>query len=176
MAQQQEGDHFPTMLALDPLTDRELDILRLLADGMSNQEIANQLVLALSTVKWYAKQVYSKLGVNNRNHAVARARSLGILDGKAAAPPPSTLAPAEAAPATPSPHNNLPAQISSFVGRQREISEIVQLLQQTRLLLITGPAGSGKTRLALRAAKEVLAHFRDGVYFVPFAAVTVADN
>ncbi len=166
MPQHQESDRFHTTFTLDPLTDRELDILRLLADGLSDQEIANQLVLALSTVKWYAKQVYSKLGVNNRNHAVARARSLGMLDDK----------PAVQLPPTQSPRNNLPAQISSFVGRQREITEIVPLLKNSRLLLLTGPAGSGKTRLALRVATEVLAHFQDGVYFIPLAPVTVAAN
>src|SRR5690349_10166203 len=82
MPQQPESNRLDGMLALDPLTDRELEILRLLADGMSNQEVANKLVLALSTVKWYAKQLYSKLGVNSRNHAVARARALGLLDGR----------------------------------------------------------------------------------------------
>jgi DNA-binding NarL/FixJ family response regulator len=61
------------------LTRRELDILRLVADGYSNAEIADQLVLALSTVKWYVSEILRKLDVANRTQAVIRARTLGIL-------------------------------------------------------------------------------------------------
>ncbi len=63
----------------DPLTERELEILRLVADGLSNREIADALVLALSTVKWYTNQMYSKLGVNSRTQALVRARELNLL-------------------------------------------------------------------------------------------------
>src|SRR5262249_12346619 len=49
----------------DPLTARELEILGMIADGLSNQEIADQLILSLGTVKWYTGQIYSKLGVQN---------------------------------------------------------------------------------------------------------------
>jgi DNA-binding NarL/FixJ family response regulator len=62
-----------------PLTERELEILRLLAEGMSNSDIAQHLVLALSTVKWYLNIIYSKLEVANRTQAVARARQLHLL-------------------------------------------------------------------------------------------------
>lgn len=55
----------------DPLSEREVDILRLLADGMSNWEITQELVISLETVKWYNKQIYSKLGVHSRGQAVA---------------------------------------------------------------------------------------------------------
>lgn len=170
MAQHQSSDITHTPLTLEPLTEREVEILRLLAEGLSNQEIADRLVLALSTVKWYAKQLYSKLGVNNRSHAVARARSLGLFDDPKAAQATDQSVPTNA------PHNNLPAQISSFVGRQREIGEIVHLLKSTRLLLLTGPAGTGKTRLSLRVAAEVLASFANGVYFIPLAPISAADQ
>lgn len=62
-----------------PLSERERQILRLLASGQSNQELADTLVLSLSTVKWYTHQIYSKLGVRNRRAAVARAGELGML-------------------------------------------------------------------------------------------------
>jgi predicted ATPase/class 3 adenylate cyclase len=65
---------------VEPLTRRELEILALLAANRSNAEIAQSLSLALSSVKWYAQQIYSKLGVNSRKHAVVRARELGILE------------------------------------------------------------------------------------------------
>jgi DNA-binding CsgD family transcriptional regulator/tetratricopeptide (TPR) repeat protein len=62
------------------LTRREVDILRLIADGYSNGEIADQLVLATSTVKWYVSQILSKLEAKSRTQAVSRARALGLLD------------------------------------------------------------------------------------------------
>jgi ATP/maltotriose-dependent transcriptional regulator MalT len=61
------------------LSERELEILRLIADGLSNREIADQLVVALSTVKWHINQIYGKLGVDSRTRATARARELNIL-------------------------------------------------------------------------------------------------
>ncbi|MEO8395458.1 MAG: response regulator transcription factor [Chloroflexota bacterium] len=63
----------------DSLTERELDILRLIAEGRSNREIAEQLVLALGTVKWYISEIYGKLGVESRTQAIARARALNLL-------------------------------------------------------------------------------------------------
>jgi LuxR family maltose regulon positive regulatory protein len=64
---------------IEPLTERELEVLQLIAEGLSNKEIAHQLVLSLPTVKWHASNIYGKLAVNNRMQAVAKARSLGIL-------------------------------------------------------------------------------------------------
>jgi predicted ATPase/DNA-binding CsgD family transcriptional regulator/Flp pilus assembly protein TadD len=64
---------------VEPLTPRELEILRLVAAGLSNKAIAEELVLAVGTVKWYTGQIYAKLGTSSRTQAVARARELGIL-------------------------------------------------------------------------------------------------
>ena len=63
----------------DPLTDRELEVLRLLAAGKSNQRIAHDLVVALDTVKKHVTHVLGKLGAANRTEAVARARQLGLI-------------------------------------------------------------------------------------------------
>jgi LuxR family maltose regulon positive regulatory protein len=63
----------------DPVTERERDVLRLLAAGYSNQEIAAQLVLTLNTVKKHTSNLYAKLGVTSRTQAIARARELGLL-------------------------------------------------------------------------------------------------
>ncbi len=63
----------------DPLSQRELEVLHLLALGKTNQEIAGQLIVACGTVKAHAASIYRKLDVNNRTEAVARARQLGIL-------------------------------------------------------------------------------------------------
>lgn len=64
---------------VEPLTDREGEIVRLLTAGLSNAEIAERLFLAPSTIKWYLSEVYGKLGVRRRTEAVARARELGLI-------------------------------------------------------------------------------------------------
>jgi ATP/maltotriose-dependent transcriptional regulator MalT len=64
---------------LDPLSLRELEVLHLIAIGDSNYEIAEQLVVAVSTVKRHVSNIFAKLGVTNRTQAVARAREFGII-------------------------------------------------------------------------------------------------
>jgi predicted ATPase/DNA-binding CsgD family transcriptional regulator len=64
---------------VEPLSERELEILTLLAGGLTNQEIASRLVLALGTVKAHNHNIFSKLGVDNRVRAIARAKELGLL-------------------------------------------------------------------------------------------------
>ncbi len=64
---------------LDPLSQRELEVLRLIAQGLSNQEISERLFLALDTVKGHNRRIYDKLQVQRRTEAVARARELGLL-------------------------------------------------------------------------------------------------
>jgi non-specific serine/threonine protein kinase len=69
-------------------------------------------------------------------------------------------------------HHNLPAQLTSFVGREREIDEIRRLVGVNRLVTLTGSGGCGKTRLALQVATEVLDQFRDGVWVVDLAPLS----
>ena len=67
--------------------------------------------------------------------------------------------------------SNLPAELTSFVGRRRELSEVKRLLTTTRLLTLTDSGGAGKTRLALRAAAEMARGFPDGVWLVSLASI-----
>jgi predicted ATPase/class 3 adenylate cyclase len=84
-----------------------------------------------------------------------------VIEGLAADfPPPTTL---DARP------NNLPGRLTSFVGRGKEIDETVRLLSDHRLVTLTGPGGTGKTRLALEVAAELLPSFADGAFFVDLA-------
>lgn len=64
---------------IESLSERELDVLNLIADGLTNQEIGSQLFLSLNTVKAHTRNIYGKLGVNSRTQAAAKARILGIL-------------------------------------------------------------------------------------------------
>jgi LuxR family transcriptional regulator, maltose regulon positive regulatory protein len=64
---------------VEPLTDRELQVLRLLAAGKSNQQIADELVVAVDTVKKHVGHILDKLEATNRTQAAARARALGLL-------------------------------------------------------------------------------------------------
>ena len=66
----------------------------------------------------------------------------------------------------------LPAELTTFVGRRRELSEARRLLGSSRMLTLTGPGGVGKTRLALRVAAEARRTFPDGVWFVELATLT----
>jgi predicted ATPase/class 3 adenylate cyclase len=67
---------------------------------------------------------------------------------------------------------NLPVQRTSFVGRSREVARVKELLRGPGLLTLTGPGGSGKTRLALQAARELLDGYPDGVFFVELAPIS----
>ena len=69
------------------------------------------------------------------------------------------------------PPNNLPAPLSTFVGRERELREMAKLLEADRLVTLTGPAGSGKTRLAVEMAARSLASHADGSWFVDLAPI-----
>ncbi len=140
--------------------ERELEILRLMTEELNSREMADRLVIGVETVRWYIKQIYSKLDVHSRAEALARAHRLGLL---VSAPHSTTEAAAS--------RHNLPAQLTPFIGREREMNEVRRLLGETRLLTLTGPGGTGKTRLALRVVDQVADDFRDGVYFVGLAAI-----
>jgi LuxR family maltose regulon positive regulatory protein len=64
---------------VEPLSEREIEVLQLIAEGLTNPEIGTRLYLSLNTVKVHTRNIYGKLGVNKRTQAVARARALGIL-------------------------------------------------------------------------------------------------
>jgi hypothetical protein len=68
-------------------------------------------------------------------------------------------------------HGSLPRPLTSFIGRERELAQARRLLQDSYLVTLTGPGGSGKTRLCIALAAQVAAEYPDGVYFVPLAPV-----
>ena len=66
---------------IEPLSERELDVLRLLGTDLDGPDIARRLIVSLNTVRTHTNHVYAKLGVSNRRAAVRRARELGLLSG-----------------------------------------------------------------------------------------------
>jgi LuxR family maltose regulon positive regulatory protein len=77
-SQKEPGGDSPETL-IEPLSEREIDILTCLAEGLSNREIAHRLTISLSTVKTHTRNIYNKLGVNSRTQAIAQARAWGII-------------------------------------------------------------------------------------------------
>ena len=146
----------------DSLTEREHEILKRLSVGLSDQEIAADLFLSANTVKWYNRQIYSKLGVGSRTQAIAHAKVQGLLDHFDSV---SSMLQSR---------YNLPVPSTPFIGRSREVAEVKQLLSSSRLLTLTGVGGTGKTRLALQVAAEVGEEFADGVCFVDLAPLSDA--
>jgi DNA-binding NarL/FixJ family response regulator len=73
------GDTVIRTALVDLLSARELDVLRLIADGLSNQEIADEILVSLNTVKTHVKTIFSKLNVGSRTQAIAHARAMGLI-------------------------------------------------------------------------------------------------
>ncbi len=155
-------------LGQNEFNERELEILHRIAQGQTNQEIADELYLSLNTVRWYNKQIYSKLGIHSRTGAIARAREHGLLDVEPMPPEALTALPDTQ-------YTNLPTSVTPFIGRRQELDEISQLLGNSavRLLTIIGPGGIGKTRIAQQAARRQLGQYEQGVYLISLAALRV---
>ncbi|MGA7672353.1 MAG: AAA family ATPase [Nitrolancea sp.] len=160
---------------------------RYLSDrGLSQADLAKRAGLARATVnRWFhgaSERPYHRAGVLSAAAALELRRSETNRLLRAAGYPPLdriALAPTHdelellARWSTDVP-NNLPADLTSFVGREEDLSSLAELLCEppVRLATLTGPGGSGKTRLALRLAREVADLFPDGVYFISLGAVT----
>ena len=81
----------------------------------------------------------------------------------------------EVPPAPPMPAHNLPAQLTSFVGRERQLAELGRLIGEARLITLTGTGGAGKTRLATEFAASVLERFAQGAWLADLAGITDPD-
>jgi non-specific serine/threonine protein kinase len=152
------------------LTPREREVAALLADGLSNREIAGRLVVTVSTVERHVANILGKLGLSSRTQVATvvveqRALVRRSLETRASANQmPLNLDRLGQA-------QGLPTPLTSFIGRELEIAEIRLSLGTARLLTLTGVGGIGKTRLALQSAAEVTPMYRDGVRLVELEAL-----
>ncbi|NTU79505.1 MAG: tetratricopeptide repeat protein [Chloroflexales bacterium] len=157
------------VLASDPLHEEaHRDVMRVYTLAGARQQ-------AIRQYQALQESLQRELGVapapeSQRLYQDILAGQLRALD-QSHGPPAS---PAAIASDPPAPPHNLPFALTSFIGRGRELVEVQRLLATTRLLMIAGPGGSGKTRLALEAAAGVLSAYRDGVWLVELAALADA--
>ena len=166
--QQKFSDRFEVIQEMRPedgLSKRAFDVLHLLAHGLSDKEIADRLSMTVNTVKWYNREIYDIFGVGSRTQAIAYANKHHLLsDINNVRPSLSDIHPV--------PRNPLPKPPTQFVGRKKDLENIKHLLANSRLLTLSGPPGTGKTRLALQAASEVSKDMRNGICFVPLAPLS----
>src|SRR5438445_276722 len=147
------------------LSRREMEVARLVAEGLSDRQIASRLFISERTAEGHLQQIRNKLGLDTRAQVAVWVTSLSMAAGAAGGP----VEGEQAAPVRP---NNLPVQLTTFIGRERDITEVRRLLNRSRLVTITGPGGSGKTRLAVQAAVENLYRYQDGAWFVDLSPIT----
>lgn len=177
MVQSDKNKEYISSIPYEPLTEREQEILSLIARGSSNREIAETLFIAHSTVRWYIRQIYSKLGAENREQAIELALKIGIASEKQRHTPESIT--------------KLPTHMNDFIGREKELADLSNHIQQpdNRLITILAPGGMGKTRLALALADRISSSIRsttiepsngisfpDGVWFVPLSPADTSES
>jgi predicted ATPase/DNA-binding CsgD family transcriptional regulator len=145
-----EGDGRPDRLARAGVTDREAEVLWAVAERLRNREIAERLHLSVRTVESHIAALLRKLGAADRAELAETGLNLRRAAGTGTA---------------------LPAPLSSLIGRDSETAELIALLDAHRLVTLTGPAGVGKTRLALRVATVQADRFAGGTRLADLAPV-----
>ena len=153
---------------LDEFKERELEIINLMAHGLTNKEIADHLFITKETVRWYNKQIYSKLGTSRRTEAIALAREMGLLADENSSYATST-------------HNiqhKLPITTGPFIGRDDEVHELSDLLHdpEIRLLSIVAAGGMGKSRLSLELGHLLKGNYEDGAALIELTPIHNSDD
>jgi predicted ATPase/DNA-binding CsgD family transcriptional regulator len=143
------------------LTRRAQEVVELIALGLTNREIAQRLFVSERTVEWHIEQIFNKLGFTSRSQVAAW---VGRFQIDAAVRMPSLR-----------PRGNLPEQLTTFIGRDRELSTLFDLVTANRLVTVTGAGGTGKTRLVLRLAEELQPDIPQGVWLCDLASVAEAS-
>lgn len=141
---------------VEQLTLREHEILQLVIEGCTNQEIAQQLYITVATVKWHVQKLYRKLHVRSRVQAIVRARELDLITPDAAdAESEDSVTTYIALPEPQNPYKGLQAfqatDARDFFGREALVQKLIDRLKENnklaRFLAVVGPSGSGKSSL-----------------------------
>ncbi|MET7327509.1 LuxR C-terminal-related transcriptional regulator [Nonomuraea sp. NPDC005650] len=135
------------------ISPREAEVWELVGAHLSNAEIAARLFISVRTVESHVSSLLRKLEVPDRRALAQRAAAPTGADRSLPAPA-------------------LPAPLTSFVGRARELTELTELIRAHRQVTAVGPGGVGKTRLALAVATAAAGAYSDGVWFVDLVPVT----
>ena len=130
------------------LTQRAKQVAELVALGLTNREIAQRLFLSERTIEWHVEQIMNRLGFTSRSQIAAW---IARVDSGSSVRVPGAKV-----------RGNLPAPLTSFVGRQPDLAAAGQLVAAHRLVTVTGPGGAGKTRLALKLAEQLQPGYADG--------------
>ncbi len=157
---------------LDDFKPREREILGMMAEGLSNKAIAERLYITTQTVRWYNKQIYSKLGTSRRTEAIALARRFGLITD-------DLLAADEAGAVSGiSSRYTLPLTNGPFIGRDEELAELSALLAEegVRLLSVVAAGGMGKSRLSLELAHHLQAGYTHGAAFIDLTPARQPDD
>src|SRR5215831_14235118 len=136
------------------MSQREAEVLEMLGAHLSNAQIAGRLHISVRTVESHVSSLLRKFGVTDRRELAELAQTV--------------LAPDAGKPAAPV---GLPAQWTSFVGRDHERDAILAALKASRLVSLVGPGGVGKTRLAVEIAREAASSYPSGCAFVDLVPV-----
>ena len=136
------------------MSQREAEVLEMLGAHLSNAQIAGRMHISVRTVESHVSSLLRKFGVTDRRELAELAQTV--------------LAPDAGKPAAPV---GLPAQWTSFVGRDHERDAILAALKASRLVSLTGPGGVGKTRLAVEIAREAASSYPSGCAFVDLVPV-----
>jgi len=153
---------------LDDFKARELEIINHMANGLSNKEIADNLFITVGTVRWYNKQIYSKLGTSRRTEAIALARQMGLIVDN---DDPQTDT-------NDKKHFILPETTGPFIGREQDVQEIVTLMDSPdiRLVSIIGAGGMGKSRLSLEVGHIISRNYIGGALFIDLTSIRNPDD
>ncbi|MFI0412461.1 ATP-binding protein [Actinomadura sp. 3N508] len=164
------GRPVPPVADLEPLAAAHPLRERLRGHLMRALYAAGRQADALEVFEETRRALADRLGVDPSPELSAVHLEILRQDVPAAEPPPR---PERPPPDLPRPaRTNLPAQLTSFVGREEESRRVGKLLRETRLVTLTGPGGAGKTRLAGESAAALIEEMPDGVWFVPLAPVS----
>jgi predicted ATPase/DNA-binding NarL/FixJ family response regulator len=136
------------------LSRREQEVAELVAQGLTNHAIAERLFLSERTIEGHVEHAFNKLGLNSRTQ-------LAMWVGASSTP----------GPAAPSTAAGFPAQLTTFIGRQKDLASLEGMLSVSRVVTLTGIGGCGKTRLALELARQLQLRDKRRTWLVDVSAV-----